>query len=176
MLRPAKGINGKAATIVTRMANLVLKSASKTGQLCYVVLDAFFSTGPMFQILRTAVNEDAQQLVHIITRAKKNYVGFLDREFSTKKYDDDDKFTLMDWFDFPEFFTTAKLSTYGKSRTIEYLCLDLLWRPIDDFVRFVCIKDGDGKYVLMCSDLILAQSISLPFIHIAAKLRSCFCF
>ena len=85
MLRPAEGIDGKPATIVTRMANLVLQSASKTGQLCYVALDAYFSTGPMFKILKTAVNEDAQQLVHIITRAKKNYVGFLDREFSTKK-------------------------------------------------------------------------------------------
>ena len=62
----------------------------------------------MFQILRTAVNDDAEQLVYVITRAKKSYVGFLDREFSTKKYDDDDKFTLMDWFDFPEFFTTAQ--------------------------------------------------------------------
>jgi len=48
MIRPAKGVNGKPATIVTRMANLVLQSASKTGQLCYVALDAYFSTGPMF--------------------------------------------------------------------------------------------------------------------------------
>ncbi|MCP4266353.1 MAG: hypothetical protein GY777_12395 [Candidatus Brocadiaceae bacterium] len=96
-IRPAKGISGKPATIVTRMADLVLQSASKTGQLCYVALDAYFSTGPMFLILKTALNDNAQQLVHVITRSKKNYVGFLDREFSTKKYDDDDKFKLMDW-------------------------------------------------------------------------------
>jgi hypothetical protein len=176
MLRSAKAINGKAATIVTRMANLVLKSASKTGQLCYVVLDAYFSTGPMFQILRTAVNENAQQLVHVITRAKKNYVGFLDREFSTKKYDDDDKFTLMDWFDFPEFFTTAQLSTYGKSRTIEYMCMDLLWRPIDDFVRFVCIKDGDGKYVLMCSDINLSPIDIITIYSYRSKIEVMFLF
>jgi hypothetical protein len=96
MIRPAKGINGKPATIVTRMANLVLQSALKNGQLCYVALDAYFSTGPMFLILKTAVNDDAKQLVHVITRAKKNYVGFLDRQFSTKKYDDDDNY-MVTW-------------------------------------------------------------------------------
>ena len=176
MIRPAKGIKDKPATIVTRMANLVLQSASKTGQLCYVALDAYFSTGPMFLILKTAVNDDAQQLVHLITRAKKNYVGFLDREFSTKKYDEDDKFALMDWFDFPEFFTTAQLSTYGKSKTIEYKCMDLLWRPIDDFVRFVCIKDGAGKYVLMCSDLNLSPIDIITIYSYRCKIEVMFLF
>ncbi len=176
MIRPAKGINGKPATIITRMANLVLQSASKTGQKCYLAVDAYFSTSPMFLILKAAVNADAQQLVHVITRAKKNYVGFLDREFSTKKYDDDDKFTLMDWFDFPEFFTTAKLSTYGKSKTIEYKCVDLLWRPIDDFIRFVCIKDGDGKYVLMCSDLNLSPIDIITIYSYRCKIEVMFLF
>lgn len=87
---------------------------------------------------------------------RKTMLGFLSGNFLAKNNDDDDKFALMDWFDLPEFFTTAQLSTYGKSRTIEYKCVDLLWRPIDAFVRFVCIKDGDGKYVLMYSDLNLS--------------------
>lgn len=176
MLRPAKGINGKPATIVTRMANLVLHSASKTGKLCYVALDAYFSTGPMFKILKTAINEDSQQLVHIITRAKKNYVGFLDREFSAKKYDDKDKFILMDWFDFPEFFTQAQVSTYSQSKTIEYMCMDLLWQPIDDFVRFVCIKDADGKYVLMCSDLNLSPMDIITIYSYRSKIEVMFLF
>ena len=154
----------------------MLQSASKTGQLCYVALDAYFSTGPMFLILKTALDDNAQQLVHVITRSKKNYVGFLDREFSTKKYDDDDKFKLMDWFDFPEFFTTAQLSTYGKSRTIEYMCEDLLWRPIDDFVRFVCVKDGDGKYVLMCSDLNLSPIDIITIYSYRSKIEVMFLF
>ena len=176
MIRPAKGINGKPATIVTRMANLVIQSALKTGQLCYTTLDAYFSTGPMFSILKTAINDDAQQLVHVITRAKKNYVGFLDREFSTQKYNDIDKIVLMDWFDFPEFFTTAQLSTYGKSKTIEYKCMDLLWRPIDDFVRFVCVKDAGGKYVLMCSDLNLCPIDIIKIYSYRCKIEVMFLF
>ena len=176
MLLPAEGIEGKPSTIVTRMANLVLQNALNTGQLCYVVLDAYFSTGPMFEILKSAVNIDAQQLVHVITRAKKNYVGFLDREFSTKKYDDDDKFRLMDWFDFPEFFTKAQVNTYGISRTIEYLCVDLLWQPIDEFVRFVCVKDGNAKYVLMCSDLTLSPIDIITIYSYRSKVEVMFLF
>ncbi len=176
MIRPATGINGKPATIVSRMAYLVLQSASKTGQLCYITLDAYFSVGPMFLILKNVVDDDARQLAHVITRAKKNYVGFLDREFSTKKYDNDDKFILMDWFNFPEFFTTAQLSTYGKSKTIEYKCMDLLWRPIDDFVRFVCIKDGEGKYVLMCSDLNLSPIDIITIYSYRSKIEVMFLF
>jgi hypothetical protein len=176
MIRPAKGISGKPATIVTHMAYLAIQSASKTGQLCYITLDAYFSVGPMFLLLKTAINDDAQQLVHIITRAKKNYVGYLNREFSAKKYDDDDKFILMDWFDFPEFFTIEQLSTYGKSKTIEYKCVDLLWRPIDDFVRFVCIKDGDGKYVLMCSDLNLSPIDIITIYSHRCKIEVMFLF
>jgi len=175
-VRPEKGVKGKAPTIVTRMANLIIQSASKTGQLCYVALDAYFSTGPMFLIFKTALNDKGEQVVHVITRAKNNYVGFLDREFSNKKYDDDDKFKLMDWFDFREFFTTVQLTIYNKSKTVEYFCIDLLWQPIGDFIRFVCIKDGSGKYVLMCSDLNLSPIDIITIYSYRSKIEVMFLF
>ncbi len=56
-IRPEKGIKGKSAAIVTRMANMAINTAEKTGELCYIVLDAYFSTGPMFTILKTAAND-----------------------------------------------------------------------------------------------------------------------
>lgn len=156
VIRPEENIDGKPATIVTRMANLAINTAKKTGHLCYITLDAYFSTGPMFTILKAAVDDKGRQIVHVITCAKSNYVGFTDREFATQKYDDEDKFVLMDWFDFMEFFTKIELNIYSECKTVEYYCTDLLWRPIDDFIRFVCVKDGDEKYVLMCSDLNLS--------------------
>ncbi len=103
-IRPEEGIKGKSATIVTRMANLAINTAKKTGDLCYIVLDAYFSTGPMFNILKAAVDEKGRQSVHVITRAKSNYVGFTDREFASTRYDDEDKFRFIDWFDFQEFW------------------------------------------------------------------------
>ena len=73
-VRPGEGINGKPATIVTRMAYLVVQTALNMGCPCYVALDAYFSTGPAFLIFKAAVNDMGEQLVHIVTRAKDNYV------------------------------------------------------------------------------------------------------
>ncbi len=100
------------------MANLEINTAAKTGRLCYIVLDAYFSTGPMFTILKAAVNDNGKQIVHVITRAKSNYVGFTDREFADAEYDDEDKFKLMDRSDHLEFFTAIELNIYDKSKTI----------------------------------------------------------
>ncbi|MCP4161319.1 MAG: transposase, partial [Deltaproteobacteria bacterium] len=176
IIRPEEGINSKPATIVTRMANLAIDTAEKTGNLCYIALDAYFSTGPMFTILKNAVDDKGKQIVHIITRAKSNYVGYTDREFAGAEYDDEDKFKLMDWFDFPEFFTTLELNIYNESKIIEYYRTDLLWRPIDDFIRFVCVKDGEGKYVLMCSDLNLSPKDIIMIYSYRSKAEVMFLF
>ena len=116
IIRPEDGIDGKLAAIVTRMANLAIDTAKKTGNLCYIALDAYFSTGPMFSILKAAIDEKGKQIVHVITRAKSNYVGYTDREFASAKYDDEDKFKLMDWSDYPEFFTALELNIYNESK------------------------------------------------------------
>ena len=170
------GINSKPAAIVTRMADLAINTAKKTGSQCYIALDAYFSTGPMFTVLKAAVNDNGKQIVHVITRAKSNYVGFTDREFADTKYDDEDKFRLMDWFDFPEFFTAIELNIYDKSKTIEYYCTDILWRPIDDFIRFVSVKDSDGQYVLMCSDLNLSPTDIIMIYSNRSKIEVMFLF
>lgn len=155
-IRPAEGINGKPSTLITRMANLVVQTAMNTGKLCYVTLDAYFSTSSTFLIFKKAVNKNGHQLVHVITRAKDNYVAYHNCEFSEKKFHKDNKVKLKDWFKFPEFFDEVEVTTYGKSKKIEIFCLNLIWKPIDDFVRFVFVKDGEGSYILMCSDLKLS--------------------
>jgi hypothetical protein len=175
-VRPAEGVNGKPATIVTRMAHLVVQTAINTGHLCYVALDAYFSTGPAFLIFKAAVNDMGEQLVHIVTRAKDNYVGYLDREFSDKKFHEDDKVKLMDYFEFPEFFEKVELTIYGQRKTIEYCCLDLLWKPINDWVRFVCVRDGDSCYILMSSDLKLPATEIITIYSYRSKIEVMFLF
>ncbi|MDI6795099.1 MAG: transposase, partial [bacterium] len=44
-IHPEKGLDGKPATLVTRMANLVVEKAKQTDLLCYVTLDAYFAVG-----------------------------------------------------------------------------------------------------------------------------------
>jgi hypothetical protein len=140
-------------SIVTRMGCLVLSAAMCSGKACYVALDRYFSTGPMFLLLKSKTNEKGEQIVHIITQAKKNYVGFFYCKYSTRKYNDADKVRLVEMFDFPEYFKTVELIFSNKKFIIEYAVFDLLWKPLGDYVRFVCVRSGNDHYILMSSDL-----------------------
>ncbi len=74
-IRPASGPNGKPATLVTRMAHLLVDKARQTGRCCYATVDAYYAVGPMFLFLKSALDENGRQWVHVITRAKGNKVG-----------------------------------------------------------------------------------------------------
>lgn len=50
-------------------------------------------------------------------------------------------------------FQTLTLTLYGKEVTLSYLCLDLLWKPIKEKIRFVLVKDGSECFILICSNL-----------------------
>ena len=50
-------------------------------------------------------------------------------------------------------FTTANLNIYGKTESVQYLCLDLFWKPAKRIIRFVLVKTYEKTMVLMCSDL-----------------------
>ena len=178
-IRLEKGINGKPPTIVTRMANLSVETAKKTGHSCYVTLDAYFSTGPAFTIFKATTNEFGQQTAHLITRAKDSYVGYFtdyEEEFLNNKYHKDNKVKIIEWFDFPDFFKSLELTTFNKTRTIEYAVLDLFWRPIDDVIRFVCVKDGAGLYILMSSDLNLSAKDIITIYSYRSKIEVMFLF
>jgi hypothetical protein len=50
-------------------------------------------------------------------------------------------------------FTPMDIDVYGEIRTVSVLCLDLFWKPLQDVLRFVLVKDGDQRFILICSDL-----------------------
>ena len=52
-------------------------------------------------------------------------------------------------------FIEAPSPVYGeKNVVIKYRCVDLLWRPVGDFVRFVLVKHPSrGMLILLCTDL-----------------------
>jgi len=52
-------------------------------------------------------------------------------------------------------FQEAAIEIYRQKKTIFFLCLDLLWKPIKEKVRFVLVIDGTETFILMCSDLTL---------------------
>lgn len=167
-----ESLRAQSETIVSRMADLAVLKATQMGRLCYLSLDAYFSVGPAFLILKRAVNEKGEQLVHLITRAKDNYVGFCDQ--SPKGYKDKDKIPLIRIFDYPHLFEQAQVMIKGELKTISYLCIDLLWKPVDSLIRFVCVMDGDGRYILMSSDLNLPALDIIAIYNYRAKIEVMF--
>lgn len=157
-LRQELGWQGQPATIVTRMAHLAVWSAQQMQALCYVALDAYFATGPAFSICKAALSETGQPWVHLITRAKDNYVAYFDWNTDQPKFQDRDKVTLMSVFRFPELFKETEVTIYGEIKKVSYYSANLLWKPIEGLIRFVWVIDGEHTYVLMCSDLNLSPT------------------
>jgi hypothetical protein len=171
---PAHGLNGKAATLVTRMAYLLADKARQTGRCCYAAVDAYYAVGPMFLLLKAALDENGRQLVHVITRAKSNYVGFFDWPDGRRKYQETDKVRLSDIFDFPEMFDKEELRIQGKLKTVGYYCIDLLWKPVKDNIRFVMVVDGTDRFILMCSDLELSPQDIITIYCYRSKIEGMF--
>ena len=131
------------------------------GRQCLLVLDAYFAVGPVFIILKAVVDHKGRRLVHIVTRAKKNAVGYEDPPGRTGKpgrpREYGQKLKLMTLFETREKeFKEINIELYGCCRTVSILCLDLIWKPVGEKIRFVLVADGTDQFILMCSDLTLS--------------------
>jgi hypothetical protein len=60
------------------MAAMAAELVSVVGERCIIVLDAYFAVGPVFLILRQILDDSGNYLLHIVTRAKSNVVGYQD--------------------------------------------------------------------------------------------------
>jgi len=131
------------------------------GKKCLLVLDAYFAVGPVFAILKNVVDHNGQRLIHIVTRAKSNVVGYDDPPDKTGKpgrpRQYGPKLKLMALFE-PRSaaFEQTVIELYGCCKTVSFLCLDLIWKPVGEKIRFVLVVDGNERFILMCSDLTLS--------------------
>ncbi len=140
------------------MAAMAGEVASVLGKSCIIVLDAYFSVGPVFSVLKETLDDQGRRLIHVVTRAKSNVVAYEDpvpnpggvgrpRIYGIK-------LRLMDLFEsMGDRFEKTTIVLYGQRKEVSFLCLDLIWRPIREKVRFVLVRDGSAKFILMCSDL-----------------------
>jgi hypothetical protein len=145
------------------MATMAGTVAPHLNKCCLLVLDAYFAVGPVFLILKDILDAAGVRLVHIITRAKDNVVGYEDpppktgRRGAPRKYGD--KVKLIKLFETRhDCFEQISIDIYGQARTLSFLCLDLFWKPIKDKVRFVLVADSKERFILMCSDLNLCAA------------------
>lgn len=142
---------------IVQMAQAI---AENINQKAYLVLDAYFAVGPVFETAAKNII-DGIPLIHIITRAKKNVVAYrrapkpkIKKRGPNKKYGK--KLKLMKIFDSKAKcynWKWADTNIYGKKENIRYLVLDLLWKPTKGLVRFVLVESSRGRIILMSSDL-----------------------
>ena len=143
------------------MAAMASELVSTVGKECIIVLDAYFAVGPVFLILGQVLDDSGHRLLHLVTRAKRNVVGYQSpppktgRPGRPREYGA--KLKLMDLFEtMDESFDKVSVEIYGQCEEVSFLCLDLIWRPIKKKVRFVLVRDGSEHFILMSSDLTLS--------------------
>jgi hypothetical protein len=148
-------------SIGSLMATMAAGLTAAIDQRCLVVLDAYFAVGPVFDILKQVTDANGQRMVHIVTRAKSNVVGYDDppkktglrgrpRIYGAKHH-------LVTLFESrADAFEKAAIELYGTCKTVSFLCMDLIWKPVGEKIRFVLVVDGSERFILMCSDLTLS--------------------
>ncbi len=112
-------------------------------------------------IPNTLIDLNGDRLVHFMTRAKSNVVGYDDPPPKTcgkerpEKYGN--KVKLIELFeDKLDDFQKGTIEIYGEAKTVLFLCLDLIWKPVGEKVGFVLVIDGKENFILMCSNLALS--------------------
>jgi hypothetical protein len=154
--------DGLQESRTTRIVTMAGHIARAMGSPAFLVLDAFFAAGPVFEAA-------AQQggFLHILTRAKKNVVAYLPPPRPRKrgrgrprKYGE--KLKLIELFDtWAHKFTTAEAQVYHRLEKVRYLTLDVLWRPVKRQLRFFLVETSRGRIILMTSDLTLEPLMAL---------------
>ena len=151
-------VNGKSkVSVTTLMATMVADFVQRLGERCIIVLDAYFAVGPVFSVLGQVVDGNEKRLVHLVTRAKSNVVAYEDpppktgRRGAPRKYGT--KLKIKDLFEekLNQFHYTT-LEIYGQRKSVSFLCLDLIWKPVKEKIRFVLVCYGTERVILMCSD------------------------
>lgn len=137
-----------------RLVSQAIRIAQFMAKKAYLVLDAFFAVGPVFQAAKLA-----EQTLYILTRAKKNVVAYTKpvkkrkvKRGRPRLYGD--KIKLMPLFNTRAHkFKTMETKIYNKVEIVKYYTINLLWRPIKETLRFILIESSRGRIILMTSDL-----------------------
>ena len=172
-------------TLVVQMVKLGLDVAEytyeATGRSTIIAVDAYFSKYTAFQAAKTRLTTDGRPLMSIVTRAADNYVGFTPPVSKSsgkrspgrpRKYGG--KVVLKDLFGDMSAFTETTMTLYGKKSKVKYLCVDLLWKPLGEIVRFVLLDSEWGKCVLMTDDLTISPEDIVAVYSLRFKIETSF--
>lgn len=170
----------KKITLARHFAQMALTFALTHSKPCLLVLDAFFSVTPVFEVASYVYRHDVPWLT-ILVRAKKNYVAYYPAEPKVEKTRGrpriyGEKVKVKDLFQQPELFTQEEALIYGKREEISYYAVNLLWRPFGQMIRFILVQSSHGKIVLMCNDLTFSPLQAIETYCLRMRIEVMFAF
>jgi hypothetical protein len=141
--------NRDKRTLLDKLVGLFFHIAEHVPQKAILIADAYYASK---KVIKPLLKEGH----HLLTRVKITSVGYHPAKRPKKRKPGRPKFygkkvRLRDYFKRPQDFLTAPSPVYGETNVkIQYLCKDLLWRPVGQLVRFVLVKHPTrGRMILM---------------------------
>jgi len=158
-------------TCIVKMIQMAGSYVNATSEKIIFLLDAYFPSAASFNEVEAINQNHSSKLITLIMRAKSNTVAFEKAPTKSEKqgvgrpriYGEKIVFKTI-FKNALDTFTTINMTIYGKKETVQFRCMDLIWKPIRREVRFVLVKTGDKLMILMSSDLTLdPQKIILSY-------------
>ena len=171
---------GARPNLAERVVAMALNWAVHHDGPVWLVLDAYFAVAGVFRLARSVYSIAWKQpYVAVLTRAKKNYVGYFaappkppHRPGPQPRYGQ--KVHLRECFDHPHLFQTLQCHVYGRLEPVQVLSLPLLWKPLGDWVLFIWAITSRGPIVLMCSQLDLSPVAALELYCVRSRIELMF--
>lgn len=137
------------------------KMASMIGMLD--IVEPYYFVGDAYYACHSIALDLLEKEGHLISRVRNNAVAYrqarsrenTNRRGRPKFYGT--KVRLRQLFEDTEAMITTKSPVYGEvGVTIQYRCIDLIWKPLRRLVRFVLvIHSTRGQCIFICTDLSL---------------------
>jgi len=148
--------NRDQRTLLDKLVGLFLQIVVFLPQKSILIVDAYYAS-------RKVIKPLLREGHHLVTRVRITTRAYYQAPPAKKPKHGRPKFygkkvLLRDYFKRPQDFVTALSPVYGETNvSIQYLCLDLLWRPVGQRVRFVLVKHPTrGRLILMTTLTLLA--------------------
>jgi len=165
--------NRDSRTLLDKLAGMFLEITAIAERPCLLVADAYYTSRKMILPILAAGH-------HLIARAKINSVAWTQAEQPKKRKRGKprmygEKITLRKLFDTGA-FQQAPSPVYGeKDVAVEYLCVDLLWRPVGRLARFVLVKHPTRGNIILLSTLLTMHPLDvLRLYSLRFKIESAF--
>jgi hypothetical protein len=141
--------NRDKRTLLDKLVGLFFHVVESLGQKSILIADAYYASKKIIKPLLGAGHHLVTRVRSTTTAYHKASVPKERKRGRPKLYGK--KVKLKNYFRRTKAFVSAPSPVYGETNTcIQYFCIDLLWRPVGQVVRFVLVKHPKrGRMILM---------------------------